>query len=325
VSFGSPYVLLALLALPVLVGLYVGEQRRRQRVAQAFAVQRMQPSVAPRRPRWRRHLPQLAFLLAAVILTLAAARPQRSVAVPIERASIMLDTDVSGSMQATDVAPNRLVAAKQAARAFLDKVPAKVNVGIMAFNETPNVLATPTTDREAAREAIAKMTPSGGTASGEAIYTSINVLRTNTKSSAGNDPKQQPAPAAIVLLSDGKSTSGRAAVQAAKQAGKQGIRVYTVALGTPGGTIKVKRRDGSTVTQKVPPDPAALKAIAQASGGQSYTAQDTERLSEVYQQLGSQLGHKKEKREITAAFAGGGLALLLMGGLMSLGWFGRLA
>src|SRR4051794_21101786 len=131
----------------------------------------MQPSVAPRRPRWRRHLPQLMFLLAVVILIAAAARPQRTIATPIERASIMLATDVSGSMTATDVAPNRLVAAKQAARAFLDKVPPKVNVGVLAFNQTPTVLASPSTDREAAREAIAKMTPSGGTASGEAIAT----------------------------------------------------------------------------------------------------------------------------------------------------------
>ena len=322
-SFGSPYVLLALLGLPVLVALYVGEQGRRRRVAQAFAIQRMQPSVAPRRPRWRRHLPQLAFLLAAIILIAAAARPQRTIAVPIERASIMLATDVSGSMAATDVAPNRLVAAKQAARTFLDKVPARVNVGVMAFNQTPTVLASPTTDREAVLNAIGKMTPHGGTASGEAIATAVSALRTNPRSN-GN-PNSQPPPAAIVLLSDGKSTSGRNAVEAARTAGRAGIRVYTVALGTPNGTITVPRRGGGTVTQHVPPDPQALQQIASASGGTSYTAATTDRLSEVYQQLGSQLGHKHTKREITAEFAGGGLALLLLGGLMSLGWFGRLA
>jgi Ca-activated chloride channel family protein len=323
VSFASPYVLLALLALPVLVGLYVGEQQRRQEAAEAFAVHRMQPSVAPRRPRWRRHLPQLAFLLAAVILIAAAARPQRTIATPVERASIMLATDVSGSMTATDVAPNRLVAAKQAARAFLDKVPARVNVGVMAFNQTPTVLSSPSTDREAARNAIARMTPSGGTASGEAIATAVTALRTNPASQGKrNGPA---APAAIVLLSDGKSTSGRNAIAMAKSAGSAGIRVYTVALGTPNGTITVPRKTGGTTTVKVPPDPQALQAIAQAAGGKSFTAQSTDRLSEVYQQLGSQLGHKMTKREITADFAGGGLALLLLGGLMSLGWFGRLA
>jgi Ca-activated chloride channel homolog len=323
VSFASPYVLLLLLALPVLVGLYVGEQQRRRRAAEAFAVQRMQPSVAPRRPRWRRHLPMLALLLAMVILIAAAARPQRTVATPVERASIMLATDVSGSMTATDVQPNRLVAAKQAARAFLGKVPARVNVGVMAFNQTATVLASPSTDRDAAREAIAKMKPSGGTASGDAIATSVTTLRTNARSRSG--AKQQPPPAAIVLLSDGKSTSGRDAVQAARAAGQAGIRVYTVALGTDNGTITVPRRGGGTQTQPVPPDPQALQQIAEASGGKSFTARTTDGLSEVYEKLGSQLGHKTKKKEITAEFAGGGLALLLLGGVMSLGWFGRLA
>jgi Ca-activated chloride channel homolog len=323
VSFASPYVLLLLLALPVLVGLYVGEQQRRRRASQAFALTRMQPSVAPARPRWRRHLPMLAFLVAMIVLIAAAARPQRTIATPIERASIMLATDVSGSMTATDVQPNRLVAAKQAARAFLDKVPARVNVGVMAFNQTPTVLASPSTDREEARDAIAKMTPSGGTASGEAIATAVTALRNNPKSQS--DPDEQPPPAAIVLLTDGKSTSGRSAIAAARSAGSAGVRVYTVALGTQTGTITVPRKDGTSETRPVPPDPDALRQIAEAAGGKSFSAESTAGLSEVYEKLGSQLGHKNKKREITAEFAGGGLALLLLGGVMSLGWFGRLA
>jgi Ca-activated chloride channel family protein len=323
VSFATPYVLLLLLALPVCIALYVGEQRRRRGAAEAFAVQRMQPSVAPRRPRWRRHLPMLALLVAMIVLIAAAARPQRTIATPIEKASIMLATDVSGSMTATDVQPNRLVAAKQAARAFLDKVPARVNVGVMAFNQTPTVLASPSTDREAARAAIAKMESSGGTASGEAIATSVTALRTNPK--AQGKPDEQPPPAAIVLLSDGKSTSGRNAISAARAAGDAGVRVYTVALGTDAGTIQVPQKSGGTVTRQVPPDPDALQQIAEASGGKSFSASTTDGLSEVYEKLGSQLGHKNKKKEITAEFAGGGLALLLLGGVMSLGWFGRLA
>ena len=322
-SFASPYVLLLLLALPVCVGLYVAEQQRRRRAAEAFALVKMQPSVAPRRPRWRRHLPMLAFLLAMIVLIAAAARPQRTIATPIEKASIMLATDVSGSMTATDVAPNRLVAAKQAARAFLDKVPARVNVGIMAFNQTPTVLASPSTDREEARAAIAQMKASGGTASGEAIATAVTALRSNPK--AQGKASDQPPPAAIVLLTDGKSTSGRNAIAAARAAGNAGIRVYTVALGTDKGTIQAPKRGGGTQTQPVPPDPQALEQIAAAAGGKSFTAQTTDRLSEVYEKLGSQLAHKNKKKEITAGFAGGGLALLLLGGVMSLGWFGRLA
>jgi Ca-activated chloride channel family protein len=324
VSFGSPYVLLALLALPVLIGLYVSEQQRRRHAAQAFAVERMQPSVAPRRPRWRRHLPMLAFLLAAVILIAAAAKPQRTIATPIERASIMLATDVSGSMGATDVAPTRLIAAKQAAREFLQQVPARVNVGVMAFNQTPTVLASPSTNREDALNAIARMTPSGGTASGEAIATSISSLRTNPNS-GGNHPDQQPPPAAIVLLSDGKSTSGRNSVQMAQRAAQAGIKVYTVALGTPNGSIQVRQRTGQVKTVQVPVDSQELQQIARAGGGESFTAETTEHLSDVYKNLGSELGHKKTKKQITSAFAGGGLALLLLGGVLSLGWFGRLA
>jgi len=316
-------VLLALLALPLLAIAYVSEQARRRRVAQAFAVEKLQPSVAPRRPRWRSHMPVLAFALALAVLIGAAAKPQRTIATPIERASIMLATDVSGSMTSTDVDPNRLIAAKQAARTFLDKVPARVNVGIMAFNQTPTVLASPSTDREAARKAIGQETASGGTASGEAIATAVTSLRTTSE--AGASKSKKPPPAAIVLLSDGASTSGRDAVAAAKAAGNAGIRVYTVALGTQSGTIKVTRRDGTTQTVPVPPDPAALSAIADASGGKTFTAETADGLSQVYKQLGSELGHKFQKREITAAFAGGGLALMLLGGVMSLGWFGRLA
>jgi Ca-activated chloride channel family protein len=325
VSFANPYVLLALLALPLLAAAYAGEQQRRRRVAQAFAVEKLQPSVAPRRPRWRSHLPVVAFALALALLVAAAAKPQRTIATPIERASIMLATDISGSMTATDVAPNRLVAAKRAARAFLDKVPARVNVGVMGFNQAPTVLASPTTDRVVASNAIAQMTASGGTASGDAIATAVTSLRTTNDAGPGASKSGKPAPAAIVLLSDGASTSGRNAVAAAKAAGNAGIRVYTVALGTASGTITVPQRDGTTLTKPVPPDPAALARIAQASGGKTFTAETANGLSEVYQQLGSELGHKFQKRQITSAFAGGGLALMLLGGVMSLGWFGRLA
>jgi Ca-activated chloride channel family protein len=238
--------------------------------------------------------------------------------VPIERASIMLATDVSGSMTATDVQPSRLVAAKQAARRFVQQVPARVNVGVMAFNNTARILQSPTQDRAAVNDAINSMTPSGGTATGNAITTA-----TNTLSRAPGQGGKRP-PAAIVLLSDGASTSGSDPVVAAQAARKLHIPVYTVALGTQQGTITVPRRGGGTVTQRVPPDPAALAQIARASGGASFTAQTASGLKQVYAKLGSQLGHKDEKRQITTAFAGGAAALLLSGLGMSLAWFGRL-
>jgi Ca-activated chloride channel homolog len=318
VTFAAPLVLIGLIALPVLAALYVGEQRTRAGRAAVFASPGLQASVAPRKPGWRRHLPMLAVLLAVALLIVAAARPQRTVAVPIERASIMLATDVSGSMTARDVAPNRLTAAKQAARRFVQQVPKRVNVGVMAFNNIARVLQSPTQDRDAAYAAIDSMTSSGGTATGNAITTA-----TSTLSRAPGEGRKRP-PAAIVLLSDGSSTSGRDPVEAAQAARKRGIPVYTVALGTQQGTITVPRRGGGSVTQRVPPDPASLAEIARASGGATFTAQTASGLKQVYEKLGSQLGHKKEKRQITTAFAGGAAVLLLAGLGMSLAWFGRL-
>jgi len=318
VSFASPLVLFALLGLPVLAALYAGEQRGRRARAAAFASPAVQASVAPRRPGWRRHLPMIAVLTAIALLIIAVAKPQRSVAVPVEHASIMLATDVSGSMTATDVEPTRLAAAKAAARRFVEQVPSKVNVGVMAFNDIASVLQSPTNDRQAVNAAIGGMASSGGTATGNAIATATTVLQRQP----GVNGKRPPA--AIVLLSDGASTRGRDPVAAAQTARKLHIPVYTVALGTQSGTITVPRRGGGTVTQRVPPDPAALQQIARASGGASFTAQTAAGLSQVYKKLGSQLSHKKEKRQITNAFAGGAALLLLAGLGMSLGWFGRL-
>jgi Ca-activated chloride channel homolog len=318
VTFAAPAVLLALLALPLLAIWYVGQQRTRRAAAAAFATPALQASVAPRRPGWRRHAPMLAFALAIAVLIIAAAKPQKTVAVPVERASIMLATDVSRSMDATDVAPNRLVAAKRAARTFVAQVPGRVNVGVLAFNRVPRVLQSPTRDRAVVRAAIDKMSSSGTTATGSAIDAGVRVLRA-AKAENGRRP-----PGAIVLISDGKSTRGRDPVVAAQAAGKVKIPVYTVALGTPSGTLTVPKRGGGTTTEPVPPDPTSLAQVARASGGKSFTAQTAAGLKEVYEKLGSQLGHKHEKRQVTSSFAAGGIVLLLLGALMSLRWFGRL-
>jgi Ca-activated chloride channel family protein len=319
-SFASPLVLLALLLLPLLVAWYVRAQGDRRRAASAFATPALLASVAPRRPGWRRHAPMIAFGLAIAILVVAAAKPQRTVAVPVERAAIMLATDVSGSMQATDVRPSRLVAARRAARAFVDDVPAGVNVGVLAFNGRPRVLQSPTPERQDIHAALARLTPSGGTATGEAIVAAIRALRTPT----GRNRRMPPS--AIVLLSDGASTKGKDPVQAAQEARRAKIPVYTVALGTPAGTIRVPRPGGAAGTEvhRVPPDAASLAEIARASGGQTFTAVDSKELRQVYERLGSQLSTEKRKRQMTAGFAGGALVLLLIGAGMSLAWFGRL-
>jgi Ca-activated chloride channel family protein len=319
-SFAAPLILLALVVLPALALWYARLQRDRRRAAAAFAAPVLTPSVAPTRPRWRRHAPVLVFALAVAALIVAAARPQRTVAVPVEQAQILLLNDVSGSMLATDVAPNRLTAARNAAQAFIDKVPSQVRVGVMAFNQTPQVLQSPTTNREDLAAALRRLHPSGGTATGEAIQTAVRVLR-QAPSVNGRKP-----PSAIVLLSDGVSTKGISPVAAAQAAGRLKIPIYTVALGTPNGTITVPRPGGAggTETRKVPPDPRSLQQVAQASGGRASEAGDAQALSQVYERLGSQLSHKKVPREITAGFAGAGLALLALGSALSLRWFGRL-
>lgn len=318
-SFGAPLALLGLVALPVLGAWYVRRQADRRRAAAAFAAPQLAPSFAPDQPGFRRHGPMLVFAIALAVLVVAAARPRTTVAVPVERASIMLATDVSGSMQATDIAPSRLAAARAAGRRFVAGVPSRVNIGVIAFNQVARVLQSPTRDRSAVNDALDRMQSSGGTATGEAIQAATRAL----SRTPGVDGKRPPA--AIVLLSDGASTRGPDPLAAARAAGRLHIPVYTVALGTAGGTITVPRPGGSgTETREVPPDPQSLAAIAKASGGQTFTASDASRLSGVYERLGSLLGRKNEHREITAGFAGGALALVLLGSALSLRWFGRL-
>jgi Ca-activated chloride channel family protein len=222
-------------------------------------------------------------------------------------------------MTATDVAPNRLTAARAAAEHFLAEVPKRIKVGAMAFNNRPRTLQRPTRDRGAVHDALQRLEPSGGTATGEAIKAALQLLRPPL------EPGEQPAPAAIVLLSDGKSVTGRDPVAVAREAAKEKVPIYTVALGTPSGTIQVPRGGGrsGTVTQQVPPDPATMQQIARITGGQAFETDDADQLSAVYDRLGSQLGKKKEERDIGYLFVGGALIALGLGAVTSLTFFGR--
>jgi Ca-activated chloride channel homolog len=316
VSFQSPLLLLALLALPVAALLYHAHSRRSERAVTAFARPALLDSVAPHRPGWRRHLPYALYGLALAGLALALARPEITVAVPDERASIVLATDTSGSMQATDVPPSRLVAAREAGLDFLDGVPREVRVGAVIFNHTVQAIEPPATDREPVRHALERLRPSGGTATGEALASSLSLVeQTGTRG--------RPAPAAIVLLSDGASTHGRDPLPVAEEAARLSVPIYTVALGTDAGTIDVETPNG--VQQRaVPPDRDTLRRLAETSGGRYFEADDQPELNEVYERLGSQVAKRDEPREVTAAFAGAGALLLLGGGGLSLHWFRRL-
>ncbi len=317
-SFSSPLALLGLIAIPVLVGWYVRHQRRRAAAAEAFVAPALTLSVAPRRPGWRRHAPMLVFAIAVTVLIGAAARPQRTVALPIDSAAIMLVNDISNSMNATDVRPSRLGAAQRASERFVRGLPSSALVGQVEFARRPILLQSPTTDHSLTLAAIAQLRPGGGgTAIGDAIVTALDALK-KLSAKGGKRP-----PSAIVLLSDGTSNVGTSPLVVARRAKAQHIPIYTIALGTASGTIPVKH-GSQTVNTPVPVSPQQLAQIASSSAGRAYTAVDSANASAVYAHLATQLGHKNVKREITAGFAGGGLVLLLIGSLLSLRWFGRL-
>ena len=317
-SFAEPLLLLGLLIVPLGVLAYMHHERRRRAAAAAFAAPAVRASVAPRTPGWRRHVPLVVHAGALALLIVALAKPQTTVAVAVERASIMLVTDYSGSMQATDVKPSRLLAARTAAKRFLDRVPDRVSLGLVAFNEQPRTLQSPTVDRDAVRASLDSLAPSGGTATGEALSAALTSLESQV------DESGVRVPGAIILLSDGKQTSGRSPIEMAQRAKKLAIKIYPVSLGTATGTIDVQTPSGATRTRTVPPDPATMKQIAEISGGQDFTAENADRLSAAYEKLGSRLSKRTAQRELTAGFAGGALGLVLAGGLISLHFFRRL-
>lgn len=318
-SFASPVWLVALLLVPLAIATYLVADRRRRRSASAFASPQLLDSVAPSRPGWRRHAPIVVYLVAFTALALALARPEATVSVPDSRASVILATDISGSMEARDVKPTRLAAARKAALDFLDEVPDELRVGTVTFNHRVRSIEAPTTEREGVLETLRRLRSSGGTATGDAFSLSLDLLdRARTRRG------QKPAPAAMVLLSDGAATHGEAPGPVAERAARLGIPVYTVALGTSSGSIQVRTPNGETVRRPVPPDRETMRQIAETTGGRYYQTADNLKLNEIYERLGKDVGRKDEKREVTAFFAGAAGLLLLLGGAMSLRWFGRL-
>jgi Ca-activated chloride channel family protein len=301
VSFEEPLALLCLFAVPLAVLVHMSAQRRRRRYPVRFPALATLAAVAAPEPAWRRQLPFALFSVAVAALAVSLARPQKTIQIPVERASVVLVTDVSFSMSATDVSPTRLDAARQAALTFLGKVPSSLRVGLVVFSDGPQTLQTPTTDRRSVSAALHTLEPINGTATGAGLRAALDDLRISKNRSARRPP------AALVLLSDGSATDGAAADDVATEAGRLRVPIYTVALGTPDGTIV---RHGQV--QSARPDPDALARIASESGGKAFRAEDADELGAVYDELGSQLGTKPGKREITTTFAG--LALLLLAG-----------
>ena len=328
-SFELPLALLGLLLVPMLLALYMVAQRRRRAYAVRFTNLDLLGSVVTAAPRWRRHIPPLLFLLALAALVVAIARPHVEVDVAKEEATVMLTTDSSGSMQATDVSPNRLDAARNSAQGFVDQLPDKFRLGLVSFSNVAQLLVPPTDDREPVNRALDSLQAEGGTAIGTAMETALSglqpVIERNQREarSEGRNRRRAP-PAVIVLLSDGYSTTGPEPLEVARRARELRVPVNTVALGTSAATVTLSDRLGTTRNVRVPPDRRTLRRIAQITRGQYFGAVSDEKLQDVYKRLGSRIGFRQEQREITAAFAGGALGLMLAGGLLSMMWFGRL-
>jgi Ca-activated chloride channel homolog len=318
VSFQAPWFLLLLLALPLAIAAYLLVDRHRRAAAASFASPRLLPSVAPRRPGFRRHLPMALYAVALTAGTIALARPEATVAVPEERAAVVLVTDISGSMEARDVQPSRVTAVREAALSFLDRTPDRLRVGAVTFNHAVQAIEPLRVERDEVRSLLEGLRPSGGTATGKALAASLALLE------RGDAPRRERAPGAVILLSDGESTHGRDPLPLARRAARLNIPIYTVALGTDRGTIQVEGRNGESVTRRVPPDRETMRRIATLSGGRTFSADAGDELATVYERLGSRVATREERRQVTAAFAGGAAALLLLGGALSLRWFGRL-
>ena len=315
---------LVLLGLPLALGLaYLLMQARRQRYALRFTTLDLLDEVAPERPGWRRHLPAIVLLTGVIVATLAVARPAVAVEQSEPQRIVVLAIDTSLSMEATDVSPSRIDAAKAAASDFLDTVPAGVAVGVVGFDSQARQLIAPTTNLDAVRRTIDRAHLGQGTAIGEAVFLALDSIETaSTELGAGTDRGAGDPPAGtIVLLSDGETTDGRPNDEAGAAAQEQRIAVNTIAFGTDGGSIE------DPVTGErvgVPVNEAALGELARATGGQSLRAETADELTAIYEQLGRSVVIDVKRQEITDWFTAIALLLLVLAGTGSLIWFGRL-
>ena len=343
-TFDRPVLLLTLLLVPVAVALYVLAQRRRMRYAIRFTNVDVLAGVVRGRI-WRQYVPPVLFLLALAALCVGMARPQRTTLVPKDRATVILVVDVSRSMESKDVKPSRIGAATAAVRTFLDKVPGRLQVGLIAFAGDPAVAAPPTTDHSLVRDALRTLEwyPSfGGTAIGDALAEAVRLGQEAVGSGNGNLASATTAAptvrthglVSILFLSDGAQTRGQLLpLEGADRAKAAGIPVYTVALGTPNGTLQFGFSRppqgfpggfGQGRRVPVPPDPETLRAIADRTGGQFFAARSAKSLQAAYSKLGSRLGRKPGKTEVTYGFLAAAAGLLIAAGLLSAAWSPRL-
>lgn len=314
-SFLVVWRLWLLLLVGAMAGAWVAAARRKRRDALRFTNVGLLDVVAPRKPTWRRHVPPALFLVGLSFLIVGFAKPVRATKVADERSTIVLAIDTSLSMEAEDVSPNRLAAAQEAAHNFVDELPEGINLGLVSFNGVATQAVPPTADYEPVRAGIDGLELGEATAIGEAIYASLDAIEAAPAAADG-----EPAPARIVLMSDGETTVGRPNEEAAAAAAEAEVPVYTIAFGTPGGMITAP--DG--LSQPVPVAPEPLLDISETTGGTSYEATSLPQLTDVYSDIGSVIGYRDENRDISGWFIGFGLVALAGAGATSLVWNQRL-
>jgi len=309
--FEWPLVLLSgLVLLPVLTGYYLYAQRKRRSYAVRFTNLELLVEVAGPGPGLRRHVPPIFYLLGAGILFFGMARPHAVIHVPKEQAAVVLAIDVSGSMTAEDLYPNRMEAARQSARVFMKNIPASMQVGLVSFRDSAIGNVPLTRDRDQLLAGIDRLQPNGSTAVGEAVFLSLEMLASRETDTTG-----EPGPAMIVLLTDGESNRGRAPQDAAAAVKNENIPIYTIGIGKRGGVTYLNSG------QAVGLDESTLIEIAQLTGGQYFYAAESNTLEDIYLDISSQIGWVEEKMEITALASAAGTLLILIGGFLSLRWF----
>jgi Ca-activated chloride channel family protein len=312
VTFGAPLYLLLLLVLPALAGLYWLSQRRRQRYAIRFTNVQLLRQVMGPGPSARRHLPPILFLLGVTALLLAMAGPAATLRVPTNQVSVMLCIDVSGSMQASDVQPTRLDAARSAAQTLIDNLPGNARVGLVSFSDVTTVAAPLNENHDAVKNALGTLQPNGGTAIGDGVEVALRQLVAG--GAVHRTPSGRPT-AMIVLLTDGASNTGEDPLQAAADAKSAGVPVQSIGVGSRDQNTYLGGRLIGGV------DEQALQQISSTTGGHYYFANEAGQLQQIYSNLGSQFGWRLRHLDLTLPVMGLGAAILLVGGLLSLRWF----
>jgi Ca-activated chloride channel family protein len=334
-----PHLLLLLLLVPVLIAAYLILLRRKKELALRYASLSTGMQAGAGRGQLRRHLPPLLFLTALILLLLAVARPALVITLPSQHDTVILAIDVSGSMQAKDVAPTRLAAAQAAAKTFIAGQPRSTRIGVVSFAAAASVVQSPTQNQEDIVAALERLHLQGGTALGSGILVALKTIfpdadfNLDASGALDNDgldakakkPAKPVAPgsftsAAIILLTDGQATTGPDPIAASRMAAERGVRVFTVGIGTPDG--EVIGTEGWSMRVRLDED--TLKEIASITNAEYFYADSGANLTKIYTHLKSRLIFEKKETEVTALFTAGAALLSLMAALLSLTWFNRI-